>query len=140
MLPDLNLCSGADDFALLVNFTPTGDDSRDTGKEKEKEKEKNKARLVEKATPPEPQNHDRKKHSTRKQRKSASKAMLASALQRANTAVTLDNAENYEGAMEAYNDACVLLAQVMARATAEEDRRRLQMIVSTYTQCGIECC
>ncbi|TGZ81361.1 hypothetical protein EX30DRAFT_371379 [Ascodesmis nigricans] len=133
VLPDLNLCSGADDFALLVNFTPTGDDSRDTGKEKEKEKEKNKARLVEKATPPEPQNHDRKKHSTRKQRKSASKAMLASALQRANTAVTLDNAENYEGAMEAYNDACVLLAQVMARATAEEDRRRLQMIRETYT-------
>ena len=56
--------------------------------------------------------------------------MLSSALAKANTAVTLDNAENYEGAMEAYGDACVLLGQVMLKAGAEEDRRKLQAIVS----------
>jgi len=67
---------------------------------------------------------------TREHRSHSQKAMLSSALQKANTAVTLDNAENYEGAMEAYGDACVLLGQVMMRAGADEDRRKLQAIVS----------
>jgi hypothetical protein len=58
------------------------------------------------------------------------KEMLTSALQKANTAVTLDNAGNYEGAMEAYGDACVLLGQVMMTAGADDDRRKLQAIVS----------
>lgn len=57
------------------------------------------------------------------------KAMLSSALAKANTAVQLDNAENYEGAMEAYGDACVLLGQVMMRAGGDEDRKKLQAIV-----------
>lgn len=55
--------------------------------------------------------------------------MLSSALAKANTAVQLDNAENYEGAMEAYGDACVLLGQVMMRAGGDEDRKKLQAIV-----------
>jgi hypothetical protein len=56
--------------------------------------------------------------------------MLSRALQKANTAVLLDNAQNFEGAMEAYEDACKLLQQVMIRSSAEEDRRKLDAIVS----------
>lgn len=75
---------------------------------------------------------------TRARSKSTSKTMLASALQRANTAVTLDNAENYEGAMEAYTDACLLLGQVMVRTNTEEDRKRLRAIVR-YTERLADC-
>jgi hypothetical protein len=56
--------------------------------------------------------------------------MLSRALQKANTAVLLDNAQNFEGAMEAYEDACKLLQQVMIRSSQEEDRRKLDSIVS----------
>lgn len=59
--------------------------------------------------------------------------MLSRALQKANTAVLLDNAQNFEGAMEAYEDACKLLQQVMIRSSQEEDRRKLDAIVSTCT-------
>ena len=61
------------------------------------------------------------------------KAMLAKALQRANTAVLLDNAQNYEGALESYNDACNLLQMVMERTSAEDDRRKLDAIKLTYS-------
>jgi hypothetical protein len=56
--------------------------------------------------------------------------MLSRALQKANTAVLLDNAQNFEGATEAYEDACKLLQQVMIRSSQEEDRRKLDAIVS----------
>lgn len=59
--------------------------------------------------------------------------MLSRALQKANTAVLLDNAQNFEGAMEAYEDACKLLQQVMIRSSQEEDRRKLDAIRVTYT-------
>lgn len=58
------------------------------------------------------------------------KAMLSKALQKANTAVVLDNAQNFEGAMEAYSEACDLLQQVMLRSSGDEDRRKLEAIVS----------
>ncbi|KAF8447094.1 hypothetical protein BDZ91DRAFT_752486 [Kalaharituber pfeilii] len=58
--------------------------------------------------------------------------MLSSALQKANTAVLLDNANNIEGAMDAYSDACNLLQQAMLRASLEEDRVQLQSIHDTY--------
>lgn len=59
------------------------------------------------------------------------KAMLSKALQKANTAVLLDNAANFEGAMEAYNDACQLLQLVMIRSNGgEEEKVKLQEIVS----------
>lgn len=74
---------------------------------------------------PRPKSRNKEHHRTHSQ-----KTMLASALQKANTAVTLDNAENYEGAMEAYSDACVLLSQVMQRAGGEDDKKKLQTIVS----------
>lgn len=85
---------------------------------------------------------DSPKARTREHRSYSQKAMLSSALEKANTAVQLDNAENYEGAMEAYGDACVLLGQVMMRAGGDEDRRKLQRIVrhpiySAATRTGI---
>lgn len=64
-------------------------------------------------------------------RKAASqKAMLSKALQKAKHAVLLDNAQNFEGAMDAYGDACALLKQVMARSSTDEDRRKLEAVVS----------
>ncbi|OMP81552.1 hypothetical protein BK809_0002545 [Diplodia seriata] len=61
------------------------------------------------------------------------KTMLSRALQKANTAVLLDNAQNFEGAMEAYSDACRLLQQVMLRSSGEDDRKKLEAIRVTYT-------
>ena len=58
------------------------------------------------------------------------KAMLSKALQKANHAVQLDNAQNFEGAMDAYGDACDLLQQVMLRSAGDEDRKKLEAIVS----------
>ena len=56
--------------------------------------------------------------------------MLSKALQKANHAVLLDNAQNFEGAMDAYADACNLLHQVMSRSSTDEDRRKLENVVS----------
>ncbi|KAI4253990.1 MAG: hypothetical protein LQ352_003374 [Teloschistes flavicans] len=61
------------------------------------------------------------------------KAMLSKALQKANHAVTLDNAQNFEGAMDAYADACALLQKVMLRSSGDEDRRKLESVCSTYS-------
>jgi hypothetical protein len=72
---------------------------------------------------------------SREKREKDKKTMLSRALQKANTAVLLDNAQNFEGAMEAYEDACKLLQQVMIRSSAEEDRRKLDAIVSRL-RCG----
>jgi hypothetical protein len=61
------------------------------------------------------------------------KAMLSKALQKANTAVLLDNAANFEGAMEAYSDACNLLQLVMLRSNGgDEEKHKLQEIRDTY--------
>ncbi|PYI09076.1 hypothetical protein BO78DRAFT_405269 [Aspergillus sclerotiicarbonarius CBS 121057] len=71
-------------------------------------------------------------HEKRK-RGQSQKAMLSKALQKANTAVLLDNAANFEGAMEAYNDACQLLHLVMLRSDGGEDEKlKLQEIRDTY--------
>jgi hypothetical protein len=59
--------------------------------------------------------------------------MLSRALQKANTAVLLDNAQNFEGAMEAYEDACKLLQQVMIRSSQDEDKRKLDAIVTFHS-------
>ena len=61
------------------------------------------------------------------------KAMLTKALQKANTAVLLDNAQNFEGALDAYCDACILLQQVMDRSSGADDKRKLEAIRVTYT-------
>lgn len=68
----------------------------------------------------------------RRKRGQSQKVMLSKALQKANTAVLLDNAANFEGAMEAYNDACQLLQLVMDRSDGGEDEKlKLQEIVSS---------
>ncbi|KAI4164865.1 MAG: hypothetical protein LQ342_001498 [Letrouitia transgressa] len=66
------------------------------------------------------------------------KAMLSKALQKANHAVTLDNAQNFEGAMDAYGDACALLQKVMLRSSGDEDRRKLEAVRNTYSNRIIE--
>lgn len=65
----------------------------------------------------------------RKHKVPSQKTMLSRALQKANTAVLLDNAENFEGATEAYADACRLLQQVMHSSTGDEDKKKLEAIV-----------
>ncbi|KAN0108406.1 hypothetical protein V8E51_008148 [Hyaloscypha variabilis] len=71
--------------------------------------------------------------SNRSSKQPSQKAMLSKALQKANTAVLLDNAQNFEGAMQAYSEACTLLQQVMLRSSGDEDRRKLEAIRNTYT-------
>lgn len=66
----------------------------------------------------------------RDRRERDKKAMLSRALQKANTAVLLDNAQNFEGAVDAYGEACRLLQQVMEGSSTNEDRNKLNDIVS----------
>ncbi|KAK4194214.1 hypothetical protein QBC40DRAFT_260237 [Triangularia verruculosa] len=61
------------------------------------------------------------------------KAMLSKALQKANTAVQLDNVQNFEAARRAYAEACTVLQQVLMRTNGDEDRRKLDAIHQTYT-------
>ncbi|KAK7754793.1 hypothetical protein SLS62_003107 [Diatrype stigma] len=68
-----------------------------------------------------------------KRSKPSQKAMLSKALAKANTAVQLDKASNYESARESYIEACELLHQVLARTTGGEDRNKLEAIRGTYT-------
>lgn len=56
--------------------------------------------------------------------------ILSKALQKANHAVLLDNAQNFEGAMDAYADACSLLQRVMSTSATDEDRQKLEAVVS----------
>ena len=66
----------------------------------------------------------------RRRKAPSQKEMLSRALQKANHAVVLDNAQNFEGAMDAYGDACDLLKQVMLRSSGNEDKKKLDAIVS----------
>jgi hypothetical protein len=58
------------------------------------------------------------------------KAMLSRALQQANAAVKLDNAQDFTSARLAYTEACTLLEHVLQRTTAQDDQRKLEAIVS----------
>lgn len=58
------------------------------------------------------------------------KAMLSRALQQANAAVQLDNAQDFTSARLAYTEACTLLEHVLQRTTAQDDQRKLEAIVS----------
>ena len=69
-------------------------------------------------------------HRAQKRKAPSQKAMLSKALQKANHAVLLDNAQNFQGAMDAYGDACALLIQVMSRSATDDDRRKLEAVVS----------
>ena len=65
-----------------------------------------------------------------KRRAPSQKALLSKALAKANHAVVLDGKQNVEGAILAYGDACNLLRQVMVRSSGEDDRRKLEAVVS----------
>lgn len=75
---------------------------------------------------------DNREHSGRQQRRRApsQKALLSKALAKANHAVVLDGRQNIEGAILAYGDACNLLRQVMLRSSGDEDRKKLEAVVS----------
>ena len=75
----------------------------------------------------------RRRSRARERREKDKKTMLSKALEKANTAVLLDNVQNYEGALDAYKDACHLLQLVMDRTNAIEDKRKLEAIQETYT-------
>jgi MIT (microtubule interacting and transport) domain len=70
---------------------------------------------------------------SRGHRSPTQKTMLSKALAKANTAVLFDNAQNIEGAIEAYAEACELLQQVMKRSSDRDDRKKLSAIQSTYS-------
>ena len=72
----------------------------------------------------------------RRKKTPSQKAMLSQALQKANHAVVLDNAQNFTGAIESYKDACDLLQQVMQRSSGDEEKRKLDAIVGY--QCRIK--
>lgn len=74
---------------------------------------------------------------SREKKGPSQKAMLSKALEKANTAVLLDNAQNFEGAIEAYAEACNLLQQVMLRSSGDDDRRKLEAIVSSSRYCRV---
>ena len=76
---------------------------------------------------------DNRDLSGRAQRRRApsQKALLSKALAKANHAVVLDGKQNVEGAILAYGDACNLLRQVMVRSPGEDDRRKLEAVVSS---------
>ncbi|KAK6088998.1 MIT domain-containing protein [Seiridium cupressi] len=90
---------------------------------------------------PEKKGHTRSRSSTAKsstdsgraRKQPSQKAMLSKALAKANTAVQLDNAQNFEGARVSYTEACDLLAQVLARTTGDEDKKKLEAIRRTYS-------
>jgi hypothetical protein len=71
----------------------------------------------------------RRLHSS-KERDRDRKELLSKALQKAHTAVVLDNALNPESAVLAYEDAVELLQEVLVRSTADQERRKLEEIVS----------
>lgn len=70
------------------------------------------------------------RHPQQYHRSPVQKTMLSQALSRANSAVVLDNAKDVRGAIEAYEDACQLLREVMLRSSGNDDRSKLQAIVS----------
>jgi hypothetical protein len=61
------------------------------------------------------------------------KTMLSRALQEANTAVLLDNAHVFSGALAAYEDSCKLLRRVQIHTSGEDDLRKVNAIRATYT-------
>jgi hypothetical protein len=69
------------------------------------------------------------RHPQQYQRSPVQRSMLSQALSRANSAVLLDNTQDFRGAIEAYEDACQLLHLVMLRSPGNEDRSKLQAIV-----------
>ncbi|KAI0205705.1 hypothetical protein F4808DRAFT_455929 [Astrocystis sublimbata] len=62
----------------------------------------------------------------------SSKATLSAALAKARTAVQLDQAQYHDGARRYYEEVVDLLDRVIARASKENDLKKLQDIRRTY--------
>ncbi|TRX94566.1 hypothetical protein FHL15_004518 [Xylaria flabelliformis] len=62
----------------------------------------------------------------------SSKATLSMALAKARTAVQLDQAKYHDGARRYYDEVVVLLERVIARASKENDIKKLQTIQQSY--------
>ncbi|KAI8580303.1 hypothetical protein K450DRAFT_237848 [Umbelopsis ramanniana AG] len=60
------------------------------------------------------------------------KALLRSALQKAHVAVLADQEKNNAAALEAYTEALLLLDQVLISVDRDEDKMRIQQIVSAF--------
>lgn len=60
------------------------------------------------------------------------KALLRSALQKAHIAVLADQEKNNVAALEAYTEALLLLDQVLISVDRDEDKMRIQQIVSAW--------
>lgn len=65
-------------------------------------------------------------------KKPVERAILPMALDEANNAVQLDNAQNFRGAISAYRETCELLYQLVLRTKAHEDKTKLEAIVSLH--------
>lgn len=74
--------------------------------------------------------NDSDRERLQQRRTPAQKTMLSQALAKANSAVLLDNDQDFGAAIDAYQDACRLLRQVMVRSSGDEDKQKLQAIVS----------
>lgn len=86
-----------------------------------------------------PQLVDSESSRGKRHRGHSQKAMLSKALQKANTAVLLDNAANFEGAMDAYSEACQLLQLVMLRSSGGSgEKLKLQEIVCFFRACLLQ--
>ncbi|RDA95640.1 hypothetical protein CP533_1194 [Ophiocordyceps camponoti-saundersi (nom. inval.)] len=57
------------------------------------------------------------------------KDVLSRALEKANVAVELDRAQNFEAARPAYLEACKFLRHVLQKTSGDEDKRKLEQIV-----------
>lgn len=66
----------------------------------------------------------------KKSSEKAHQAMLSKALKKADTAVELDNAQDLQGARSAYQEAWNMLQQVVIRMKGDEEKTRLEAIVS----------
>jgi hypothetical protein len=60
--------------------------------------------------------------------------LLKEALHKANNAVFFDNRQNWQDALRAYGDSVGLLNQVVRMNLEDEDRRKLEAIVSLLVQ------
>ncbi|KAF4547473.1 Hypothetical protein D9617_42g090600 [Elsinoe fawcettii] len=75
---------------------------------------------------------ERRRSRGKERKEKDKKNMLSKALEKANTAVLLDNAQNFAGALSAYRDACKLLEHVMDRTAGPDDKAKLDAIRNTY--------
>lgn len=62
------------------------------------------------------------------------KAMLPKALEKAHTAVRLDNAEDFQGAWSAYRETCDWLRLIMLRTKTSEDKKKLEALVGLHQE------